>query len=207
MWGLNVRLHYRLSYGGSYKFSQISLRISSFAYPLVWGLNVRLHYRLSYGGISVICSDFSEITSKIQSNVRYLNVRSHYRLSYGGICVHLFRCIFSGDSCVNRPSASPLMARITDAHRFELKTVHRTVFLTLKPSRVRFRKHNQYHNVISWQRTSSFLVTRAGIEPALPAWEAGVLTAWPTSHFSRDSLLWAPCFWCTIRGSNPGHPD
>ena len=27
-----------------------------------------------------------------------------------------------------------------------------------------------------------FLVTRAGIEPALPAWEAGVLTAWPTSH-------------------------
>ena len=26
------------------------------------------------------------------------------------------------------------------------------------------------------------LVTRAGIEPALPAWEAGVLTAWPTSH-------------------------
>ena len=27
------------------------------------------------------------------------------------------------------------------------------------------------------------LVTRAGIEPALPAWEAGVLTAWPTSRF------------------------
>ena len=26
------------------------------------------------------------------------------------------------------------------------------------------------------------LVTRAGIEPALPAWEAGVLTAWPTSQ-------------------------
>ena len=26
------------------------------------------------------------------------------------------------------------------------------------------------------------MVTRAGIEPALPAWEAGVLAAWPTSH-------------------------
>ena len=26
------------------------------------------------------------------------------------------------------------------------------------------------------------LVTRGGIEPPLPAWEAGVLTAWPTSH-------------------------
>ena len=113
----------------------------------------------------------------------------------------------NGDSCGNRPSASLLMARITDAHRFELKTVHWTVFLTLKPSRVRFRKQNQYQNVINRQRVSSILVTRAGIEPALPAWEAGVLTAWPTSHFSRDSLLWAPCFWCTIRGSNPGHPD
>ena len=52
-------------------------------------------------------------------------------------CLRLF-----GDSCGNRPKASPLMARITDAHRFELKTVHRTVFLTLKPSRVRFRKRN-----------------------------------------------------------------
>ena len=29
------------------------------------------------------------------------------------------------------------------------------------------------------------LVTRAGIEPALPAWEAGVLTAWPTSLVFR----------------------
>ena len=26
------------------------------------------------------------------------------------------------------------------------------------------------------------MVTRGGIEPPLPAWEAGVLTAWPTSH-------------------------
>ena len=69
-----------------------------------------------------------------------INSHALYRLSYGGICLHLFRCILSGDSCGNRTSASLLMARITDAHRFELKTVHRTVFLTLKPSRVRFRK-------------------------------------------------------------------
>ena len=32
---INSHALYRLSYGGSYKFSQISLRISSFAYPLV----------------------------------------------------------------------------------------------------------------------------------------------------------------------------
>ena len=49
------------------------------------------------------------------------------------------------------------------------------------------------------------LVTRTGIEPVFPAWEAGVFTAWPTSlpssSFSRLFL------WCTIRDSNPGHPD
>ena len=38
------------------------------------------------------------------------------------------------------------------------------------------------------------LVTRAGIEPALPAWEAGVLTAWPTSRLrlTRGSLFISP---------------
>ena len=48
---LNVRLHYRLSYGGSYKFSQISLKISSKIQSNVRYLNVRSHYRLSYGGL------------------------------------------------------------------------------------------------------------------------------------------------------------
>ena len=33
------------------------------------------------------------------------------------------------------------------------------------------------------------LVTRAGIEPALPAWEAGVLTAWPTGHIDKKNRL------------------
>ena len=43
----------------------------------------------------------------------------------------------------------------------------------------------------------TFLVTRAGIEPALPAWEAGVLTAWPTSHLfctkANGRLFISPC--------------
>ena len=30
------------------------------------------------------------------------------------------------------------------------------------------------------------LVTRAGIEPTLTAWEAAVLTAWPTGHIKRE---------------------
>ena len=42
------------------------------------------------------------------------------------------------------------------------------------------------------------LVTRAGIEPALPAWEAGVLTAWPTSHLfvtkANGLLFISPCY-------------
>ena len=40
------------------------------------------------------------------------------------------------------------------------------------------------------------MVTRGGIEPPLPAWEAGVLTAWPTSQIgapsgtrTRDTLI------------------
>ena len=32
---------------------------------------------------------------------------------------------------------------------------------------------------------SFFLVTRTGIEPMFPAWEASVLTAWPTGRFSQ----------------------
>ena len=75
----------------------------------------------------------------------------------------------NGDSCGNRPSASLLMARITDAHRFELKTVHRTVFLTLKPSRVRFRNYKVLFNRFNIIEVKVILVTRAGIEPALPA--------------------------------------
>ena len=40
--------------------------------------------------------------------------------------------------------------------------------------------------------SKAFLVTRAGIEPALPAWEAGVLTAWPTSHIFDKGLVVSP---------------
>ena len=48
---INSHALYRLSYGGSYKFSQISLRISSKIQSNVRYLNVRSHYRLSYGGM------------------------------------------------------------------------------------------------------------------------------------------------------------
>ena len=39
----------------------------------------------------------------------------------------------------------------------------------------------------SWRTGSffSFVVTRTGIEPMFPAWEASVLTAWPTGHFAQ----------------------
>ena len=51
-----------------------------------------------------------------------------------------------------------------------------------------------------------FLVTRAGIEPALPAWEAGVLTAWPTSHILTKGSFWAPCPLVHHQGLEPGTP-
>ena len=38
-----------------------------------------------------------------------------------------------------------------------------------------------YYEMLSTHFLKIFLVTRMGIEPMLPAWEAGVLTAWPTS--------------------------
>ena len=49
---INSHALYRLSYGGSYKISQISLRISSKIQSNVRYLNVRSHYRLSYGGMT-----------------------------------------------------------------------------------------------------------------------------------------------------------
>ena len=36
---------------------------------------------------------------------------------------------------------------------------------------------------------SAFLVTRAGIEPALPPWKGGVLTAWPTGQMNSGNFL------------------
>ena len=40
-----------------------------------------------------------------------------------------------------------------------------------------------------------FLVTRTGIEPMFPAWEASVLTAWPTGRvFHSFVIISRPCF-------------
>ena len=51
------------------------------------------------------------------------------------------------------------------------------------------------------------MVTRAGIEPALPAWEAGVLTAWPTSHISDKRLAMSPLSVLVHhQGLEPGTP-
>ena len=38
-----------------------------------------------------------------------------------------------------------------------------------------------------------FLVTRTGIEPMISAWEANVLTAWPTGH-AQDRWYYTICF-------------
>jgi hypothetical protein len=42
------------------------------------------------------------------------------------------------------------------------------------------------------------LVTRAGIEPALPPWKGGVLTAWPTGHISQKIRIsnWLILIFC-----------
>ena len=33
-----------------------------------------------------------------------------------------------------------------------------------------------------------YLVLRTGIEPVIPPWEGGVLTAWPTEHGAQDGI-------------------
>ena len=47
----------------------------------------------------------------------------------------------------------------------------------------------------------SFLVTRAGIEPTLTAWEAAVLTAWPTGHLVHHQGLEPGTPWLRVRCS------
>ena len=49
-------------------------------------------------------------------------------------------------------------------------------------------------------------VTRGGIEPPLPAWEAGVLTAWPTSHIELGGHSWPPNHLVHHQGLEPWTP-
>ena len=51
-----------------------------------------------------------------------------------------------------------------------------------------------------------FRVTRGGIEPPLPAWEAGVLTAWPTSHNRLLVSHHKPSFVVHHQGLEPWTP-
>ena len=43
---------------------------------------------------------------------------------------------------------------------------------------------------LSKERLFTILVTRGGIEPPLPPWKGGVLTAWPTGHYGSGSWTW-----------------
>ena len=77
--------------------------------------------------------------------------------------------------------------------------------------------NTNWHNIKLYIWQTSFrslsprriMVTRGGIEPPLPAWEAGVLTAWPTGHLSLPSRFPLPQkkLWCAFRDSNPGPTD
>lgn len=66
----------------------------------------------------------------------------------------------------------PIALQSVPPRRSSLKTVHRTVFFSLRPSRVRFPvlKEATDTNV-----SAASLEQATGIEPASSAWEAGVL--------------------------------
>ena len=60
-------------------------------------------------------------------------------------------------------------ARLGAAPLFSLKTVHRTVFLTLKPSQGSIPFFPQKSYISKPCGLSGVVVTRGGIEPPLPA--------------------------------------
>ena len=65
-------------------------------------------------------------------------------------------------------------------------------------ARTRWVQVNPYELVKQQKRQdkilSFLLVTRTGLEPMLPPWKGGVLTAWPTGRiFTREWTLAQPC--------------
>ena len=98
------------------------------------------------------------------------------------------------------------------AHLFPLKTVHRTVFLTLKPSQgsIPLFPHKsfiKYRHLLclcklcgdSWGNRTPV----AGVRGR----SLNRLTNEPFKTYKGYRSFHSPCIWCTIRGSNPGHPD
>ena len=74
-----------------------------------------------------------------------------------------------GDSWGNRPKASLLMACTKVLRRSSLKMFHRNIFLTLRPSRVRFALCFVTLFILCLFGIKCNVVTRGGIEPPLPA--------------------------------------
>ena len=68
-------------------------------------------------------------------------------------------------------------------------------------------KMKLHHRNASMQKSSlskqwaSFLVTPSGIEPELPPWKGGVLTAWPWSHINRQRPTFPGSFPPSIIGA------
>ena len=126
-----------------------------------------------------------------------------------------------GDSCGNRRTLRVLLARLPkdsafryQAHRFQLKTRRRRIFFTLKPSRARFLLFISS----STELLSAYSFVVFGDSCGNRTRVAGVrgrslnrLTNEPCLSSQRLMVfaLISPCnfSWCTIRGSNPGHPD
>ena len=57
------------------------------------------------------CSEFYGSPNWARTSDIMINSHALYRLSYGGICLHLFRCILSGDSCGNRTRVAGVRGR------------------------------------------------------------------------------------------------
>ena len=122
---------------------------------------------------------------KLSDSFRYISVHSHYRLSYGGIysktpfwvwcslCWHL--PIFPGRHQPSIFGTTELNFCVRYGNRWTLSVINTNYFTLI---------------YIKTFQPYSLLVTRGGIEPPLSAWEAEVLTAWPTSHlcFTRGSF-------------------
>ena len=117
-----------------------------------------------------------------------INSHALYRLSYGGIYKRWRLPIFTGRFQPTIFGTTELNFCVRDGNRWTLSVINTNyLFLLL---------------------TFWVLVTRARIELALPPWEGGVLTAWPTGQFSSARAgCPAPTF-SLVRhqGFEPGTP-
>ena len=180
------------------------LRLSnSFRY-----ISVHSHYRLSYGGsYQVFGNNFwSKPFLKLSDNIEYICVHSHYRLSYGGIysktpvwvyalCRHL--PIFPGRHQPSIFGTTELNFCVRYGNRWTLSVINTNYSFVFKSISAFSPFGDSCGNRTRVAGVRGRSLNRLTNEPCLSSQRLMVFALISPCNFS----------WCTIRGSNPGHPD